>query len=210
MKLKKKVKRTLLLILVFIIAIIVGIFGYKIISSKNNKDIKEVKVLDKLDKYNYSLKENKPEKYKKMFKELKEILNADKVNEEEYVKKISEMFIYDFYSLEDKTAKTDVGGLDFIYKDATDTFLKTAQNTYYKYVESNIYNEREQTLPEVDEIEVREIEKKPYAYNEKTDEEAYYVPLNWSYTNTTFSSYQKEATLIFIHDNNKLSLVELQ
>ena len=52
-----------------------------------------------------------------MFKELKEILNKDKVDEEEYVKKISEMFIYDFYSLNYKVAKTDIGGTDFVYNE---------------------------------------------------------------------------------------------
>lgn len=210
MKLKKKVKRALLLILVFIIAITIGIIGYKVMSSKSEKEVEKVKILDKLDKFGYSLKENKPTKYKNMFKELKTILNEDEVDEEEYVKKISEMFVYDFYSLDDKTAKTDIGGLDFVYTDAAETFLKTAQNTYYKYVESNIYNDRKQTLPEVTDIEVGEFEKKPYAYNEKTDDEAYYVPVTWSYTNTMFSSYQKSATLIFIHDEHKLSLVELQ
>ena len=114
MKLKKKVKR--LLILLIIVGLVLG--GYYIYSKINKKEeVKEIKVINKIDKYGYELKENKPSKYKKLFEELKEILNEENVNEENYVKKISEMFIYDFYSLSDKTAKTDVGGTDFVYKE---------------------------------------------------------------------------------------------
>lgn len=210
MKLKKKVKRNLIIVLVLVIAIIVGVLSIKFIVPKDKEKVKEYKVLDKLDKYGYQLKENKTKKYKEMFNELKEILNADKVDEEKYAEKISEMFVYDFYSLEDKAAKTDIGGVDFIYKNALDNFLQTAQNTYYKYVESNIYNDRNQKLPVVGEITVNKPEKKPYAYGEKTDNEAYYVPVTWTYTDEAFQSYQSSATIILIHDENKLSIVELQ
>lgn len=210
MKLKKKVKRNLIIFLILLIAIIVGTLSIKFLIPKDKEKVKEYKVLDKLDKYGYQLKENKTKKYKEMFNELKEILNSDKVDEEKYAEKISEMFIYDFYSLEDKAAKTDIGGVDFIYQQAMDNFLQTAQNTYYKYVESNIYNDRNQKLPVVGEITVNKAEKKPYAYGEKTDNEAYYVPVTWTYTDETFQSYQSSATIILIHDENKLSIVELQ
>lgn len=145
-----------------------------------------------------------------MFEELKKILSEENVNEEDYVKKISEMFIYDFYSLSDKTAKTDVGGVDFVYPDVLENFLLNAQNTYYKYVESNIYKNRNQSLPTVGEIEVVSAEKTPFAYGDKTDENAYKVKVKWDYTDSEFDSYQKEADLIFIHEDNKLHLVELQ
>lgn len=210
MKLKKKVKRNLIIFLILVVVIIVGVLSIKFIVPKDKEKVKEYKVLDKLDKYGYQLKENKTKKYKEMFNELKEILNSDKVDEEKYAEKISEMFIYDFYSLEDKAAKTDIGGVDFIYQQAMDNFLQTAQNTYYKYVESNIYNDRNQKLPVVGEITVNKAEKKPYAYGEKTDNEAYYVPVTWTYTDETFQSYQSSATIILIHDENKLSIVELQ
>ena len=49
-----------------------------------------------------------------------------------------------------------------------------------------------------------------YAYGTKTDEKAYAVKATWNYTDDEYSDYQKEATLVFIHDGKKLSLVELQ
>lgn len=208
MRLKKKYKRIFLGILIVALLAIVAIAIYK--GMGKNAEPKEIKIVSKIEKYGYNLKENKPKEYKDMFEELKKILNEESVNEEEYAKKISEMFIYDFYSLEDKMAKTDIGGVDFVYGEILDNFLQNAQDTYYKYVESNIYNNRKQTLPVVTNITVGEINQKAFAYGDKTDEHALEIPVTWDYTNTAFSKYQKSATLIFIHDGIKLSLVELK
>ena len=208
MKLKKKFKR-ILIILLIILVLVLGIFAFKD-KLFGKKDVKETKVVNKIDKYGYNLKDSKTKKYHKMFDELKKILSEKEVNEEEYVKKISEMFIYDFYSLNDKTAKTDIGGVDFVYGEALANFLLKAEDTYYKYVESNIYGNRNQSLPTVKEIEVKEVKKEAFAYGDKTDDNAYIVSVSWDYTEPEFSKYQKEAKLIFIHDGVKLSLVELQ
>ena len=207
MKLKKKVK-ILLIILLLILLAIIGFLTYKDLVT--DKSPKETKIINEVKDYGYKLKENKPEKYRKMFEALKEILAEEELDEEKYVKKISEMFIYDFYSLDDKAAKTDIGGVDFIHSEILDNFLQNAQNTYYKYVESNIYNNRKQKLPVVEEITINEVEKNEFKYADKTDNEAYYVKVNWTYVDNEFSSYQKEAQLIFVHDGKKLSLVELQ
>ncbi len=207
MKLKKKARMFLLIILV-IALIIVGFLIYKKGSQK--QEVKEVKVINQIENYNYSLKENKPSKYKELFKELETILNEKEVNEEKYVSKITEMFIYDFYSLNDKAAKTDIGGVEFVYSEIRENFLQNAQNTYYKYIESNIYNNRKQSLPVVSDITITSVEKISFAYGNKNDDQAYRVKATWSYTDSQFASYQKEATLIFIHDGTKLSLVELQ
>lgn len=207
MKLKKSVKR-IIIILVLIIIILLGIAFKDNIFGK--KDVKETKIVNKIDKYGYNLKDSKTKKYHKMFEELKKILSKDKVDEEEYVKKISEMFIYDFYSLNDKTAKTDIGGVDFVYPLALPNFLVKAEDTYYKYIESNIYGNRNQSLPTVKDIEITEVKQEIFAYGDQTDEKAYIVSASWDYTETDFSKYQTSAKLIFIHDGDKLSLVELQ
>ncbi len=208
MKLKKKAKRIIVIVLV-LIAIALGVFAFK--DKLFGKDkVKETKVVNQIEKYGYNLKDNKTKRYHKMFDELKKILSAKEVDEEEYVKKISEMFIYDFYSLDDKTAKTDVGGVDFVYSGALENFLMKAQNTYYKYVESNIYGNRNQSLPTVKEIEIEDVQQDVFAYGENNDDKAYIVTASWDYTDSEFSKYQKNAKLIFIHDGEKLCLVELQ
>ena len=208
MKLKKKAKR----IIIILLLVIVVLLGYLFINENflGKSKPKEVKIVNKIDKYGYNLKDSKTKKYHKMFDELKKILSEDEVDEEEYVKKISEMFIYDFYSLNDKTAKTDIGGVDFVYSGALENFLVKAEDTYYKCVESNIYGNRNQSLPTVSEIEITNVSQEPFAYGDKTDEKAYIVETTWDYADEAFTKYQKSAKLIFIHDGDKLSLVELQ
>ncbi|MBQ6134996.1 MAG: hypothetical protein IJI60_01620 [Bacilli bacterium] len=207
MKLKKKFK----MILFFLLLIVLGLVGYLFYQKyKPAPEAEEVKVIHQMEKYGYSLKENKTKEYKKMYKELETILNEKEVDEEAYVKKIAEMFIYDFYSLNDKTAKTDIGGVDFIYSGILENVLQNAQNTYYKYIENNIYENRKQSLPVVSDIEITSVKQEAFAYADKNDEKAYIVDATWSYTDSQFSEYQRKATLVFIHEDQKLSLVELQ
>ena len=208
MKLKKKAKRVIVILLIIIVVLLGILFISDKMSGKTK--VKEVKIVNEIDKYGYNLKDTKTKKYHKMFDELKKILSEKEVNEEEYVKKISEMFIYDFYSLNDKTAKTDIGGVDFVYSGALQNFLLKAEDTYYKYVESNIYGNRNQSLPTVKDIEITKVSQEPFAYGDKTDEKAYIVEATWDYTDPAFSKYQKSTTLVFIHDDAKLCLVELR
>lgn len=208
MKLKKKVKRNLTIVLIAVIVIAAGFGVYNYLKYKNNKTEK-VKIVNTIKEYGYNLKDSKTPKYKKMFEQLKEILSEDNVDEEKYVKQISKMFIYDFYSLNDKSAKTDVGGVDFVHSTMIDNFLTNAQSTYYKYVESNIYNQRKQTLPVVSKINIESVENKEFEYGEEKDENSYEVNVTWDYTKEEFSDYQKSATLIFIHEGKKLSLAQL-
>ena len=57
---------------------------------RKNKDVFIIDVSGEMDLYNsYKLKENKPEKYRKMFEALKEILAEEELDEEKYVKNIS-------------------------------------------------------------------------------------------------------------------------
>lgn len=207
MKLKKKVKKILITILIIIVLLTAGTVIYKV--SNQKEEIKEVKVLNTIKKYGYSLKDNKSKKYKELFTELEKILGKESVDEKEYVKKISEMFIYDFYSLNDKTAKTDVGGTEFVHPDILENFLQNAENTFYKYVESNIYKNRNQKLPTVESMKVETISSTSYEYNDTEDKDAYEVKVTWTYTDEAYADYQKEATLIFVHNDIKLYLVEL-
>lgn len=206
MKLKKLPKIIITLVALLLIAALAIVL---VISFKpENKKVTEVKVLKSIDEYGYQLKDNKTKKYKDMFKELEDILRADTVDEEAYVKKISEMFVYDFFSLDDKAAKTDVGGVEFVHPNAVANFLLNAEDTYYKYVESNIYGERKQELPAVDKVTVESIEKSEFAWN-NTMHEAYEVKLSWTYTNEKFSDYQKNALVILIKSDLNYYIVQI-
>lgn len=206
MKLKKKPK---LFIIGVALLLVIALAVVLIINFKPQKQtVKEVKVLKSIDEYGYELKDNKTKKYKALFKELEDILRADEVNDEEYAKKIAEMFVYDFFSLEDKAAKTDVGGVEFVHPDAVANFLENAEDTYYKYVESNIYGERKQDLPAVDQVTVDSIEATEFAYKQ-TMHPGYEVRLSWTYTNEKFESYQKTAIVILIKSDIKYYVVQI-
>ena len=158
-----------------------------------------------------------------MFYELKDILSKDKVDKEKYAKQISKMFIYDFYSLDDKLAKTDVGGLDFVYPTVLENFMLNAESTYYKYLESNVYKNRKQKLPVVTNIKIEDITQEEFEYTKiidnvdkskveeenELDEKAYIVDITWDYTSPSFDDYQKEATLTIVHKGKKLYIAEL-
>lgn len=208
MKLKKKPKKILITVIALAAIAAIAFVGYNVFFGK--QEVQEAKVLKTIKKYGYTLKDNKTKRYQEMFEQLDKILKKDPVDEEEYVKQITEMFIYDFYSLSDKSTKTDVGGTDFVYQPSLSNFLDNAEDTYYKYVESNIYGNRKQKLPVVDKITIDSVEQTEYAYGETSDDEAYEVTVSWTYTDSDFDDYQKEATLTFIHDDIKLSLAELK
>ena len=206
-KVKRKPKKVLIFIILIIILAIAAVASYFIFFDKET--VKEAKVVSKIDNYGYVLKSNKSDAYKKLFKELEKVL-SDEVDEEKYVKTISKMFIVDFYSLGDRNAKTDVGGVDFVHESALENFLLNAEDTFYKYVESNIYGDRKQELPIVDTVTIDSVEKTEFSYLETIDENAYKVTASWTYKNPTEAAgYQKKATLIFVHKDKKLVLVEL-
>ncbi len=208
MKLKKSVKRLIVVLVIITVLISGGIIISKLLPKK--EETKKAKVINTIEAYNYVLKDNKSKKYQSLFKELSKILTEDEVNEESYVSKLSEMFIVDFYSLVDKSSKTDIGGVDIVHPDILGNFLDNAENTFYKYVESDIYNNRTQKLPEVDTVTIESVEKTTYTYGENTDENALSVKASWTYKGEEFNDYQKSATLIFVHKDKKLYLVELK
>ena len=202
MKLKKGIKRFLILI----ILIGIGVGGYFYFLP--NKTKKKAVVVDSISGYGYKLQDNKNSYYKKQFAKLKEVLDSDEVDYEKYAKILTKLFVADFYSLDDKIAKTDVGGVEFVYKDAKSVFLEKSEDTLYKYVENNLYGEREQKLPSVKSVTIKEVEQVPFTYLEEEDSEAYSVEATWKYSKNG-KGYQTSGTFVFVHDGKKLSLVEI-
>ena len=206
---RRKPKKKLIVLIIIIGLVLIGSGVYLILNTKET--VKENKVVSKIPGYGYVLKSNKSSAYKKLFQQLKEVLSEKNVDEKKYAKVITKMFIVDFYSLKDHIAKTDVGGVDFVHTDIIDNFLENAEDTYYKYIESNIYGKRKQKLPEVDTIKIDSVETTEFTYNEETDDEALKVVASWTYKDESIAKgYQTEATFIYVHDGKKLVLVELQ
>lgn len=205
MKLKKKVK----VILVIAILLIVAGLGFLAYESIKPKAVKTATVENEIKDYGYTLKSTRSARYKEAFQELKDILSKKNVDEEAYLKQISKMFIMDFYTLDDKLANTDVGGIDFVHTNAKTNFLEKSEDTVYKYVENDIYGNRNQKLPEVTDVTVENIENIEYTIGtDFTDDNAYQVEVSIKYKEDM--DYPTKATLTFVHEDNKLSLVEVE
>ena len=206
MKLKKKVKRCLLIGGIFIVAG-ASLLLYQT-TFKSKPTIKKATVLTEKKEYGYTLKSNKSKSYKKEFNNLAELLKKDKVDEEEYAKELTKLFVLDFYTLSDKVANTDVGGTDFVHTDAKNNFLEKAEDTIYKYVENNMYGGRKQDLPTVKEVKIDNVENTSFTIDKVTDDKAYQVTASWTYDSE--NDYQNKAIFTFVHEDKKLSLVEMK
>ena len=206
MKLKKKVKRLLILFLLIIVIIAEGLWFF--LGRKEEKQPQTTTVVETLDDYGYSLRSDATSLQKSLFEELKKVLNQEPINEEEYAKLVARSFLADFYTLDNKVTNNDIGGVQYFYSSVQDNFILKAQDTLYKYVESNLYDEREQELPIVTAVEVTSITSTTYTLGEVTDDQAYQVEATITYQKDL--GYDSSRKLIIMHDeNDHLSIVEI-
>ena len=200
-----KNKRTILLF-ILIGVLLFGFLGFKVYNDffKDNSNAKKI---DSLELYGYSLTKNDSELFKTEFEALRTTLNKEPINYEEYAKSISKLFIIDLYTINNKLGSTDIGGTEFIYPDLVTNFTENMGSSLYKNVETNIYGDRTQKLPEVSEVTVDSIEETTYAYKD-VDYEGYSVKLTWNYVEDL--GYQNTINLTLIKSNSKLFIVKAE
>ena len=199
----KKSRKIIISLIVIILIAIIGLIVYKMVFNNSQE---EVKIIKSIKDYDYNLKENETELYKTEFNELDRILSKKNVDYEEYAKSIAKLFIIDFYTLNNKLSKNDIGGTEFIKEDMRDNFIEEARSTFYKYVE--VIDGRTQELPEVSNITEVSVEKAEFKYSDKTiDENAYKVSISWDYVEDL--GYEKEASMIIVKQDKKLYIVEM-
>lgn len=186
---------TILIVISFMI--LVFLIG-NIIKDLTNK-VKETETLDTIDNYSYVLTDSDTDYYKEQFKELKKILQAEEVNEEEYAKTISKLFLIDFYSLASSINKNDVGGSQYVEEAYRNTFIRKAKDTIYANVENNIYGDRKQELPNVTQVEITKITKTKTGYETQA-----------SITYDKELGYAKEVILTLTKKENILEISSLK
>lgn len=213
----KKVIKVIIIILLIVALVIGGIFVLKKFLNKpdDSKDpmVVEIKKLDEIKGFSYYLYDNSTDLYKELFNELKTVLEADTIDEEKYAELVSKMFVEEFYTLNNKITNQDVGGLDFVHSSVKENLKLKASNTIYKYIESNVYGDREQQLPEVSEFVSADVTTSKYTYTDKeskvtiSDDKSYVVKLTWKYKEDL--GYQTSATIRLVHENKVLSIVSI-
>ena len=165
---------------------------------------KNVKVIDRIEGYDYKLEDRDSKLYKTNYNELKELLKKDSVDEEAYAKLITTLFVIDFYSLNNKNNKYDVGGVDFIANEDSITFKNFAMATHYKNIKDDSNGNRKQKLPEVTSVNIINIEDT--VLNKK--EEGYLIDVSWKYDDEYEASDHANITLA--KEDNKLIIVKVE
>lgn len=207
-KKRAKSKKNGKIILFLFGIVILAIFGYRFLKpNKKNKVAQTIKVEEQIESYGYELAENETDYYKGLFKNLKSVLNEEAIEEEKYAALVCQLFLADFFNLDNKLSKNDVGGLQFVYSEYQSDFEKYAKEEVYRYVENNLYGDRKQKLPIVSEVSVLNVEKKHFIYLETEDKEAYQVDLKIHYKEDM--GYQATATLYLVHHNDKLEIIKM-
>jgi len=204
MRVKKKVKKRLTITLVIMLIVILAVGGYFIYNKFINTPTNKAKVVDKIEDYGYELEGDAPKVYKKLFEELATTLKADPVDDEAYAKLVAQMVAVDFYHLDNKVSKNDVGGTQFILSNYKDNFILEASDTVYKYIEHNLYNDRKQKLPKITDVKIKDIKKIEYSYGKLKDSEAYEAVVQLTYKENL--EYPEEVTVKMLHVDKKLEV----
>ena len=192
---KGKIRRIILFLIILIVAGVLIFLALKPNKTDDNKT-KKTKVVDTIDNFDYVIAETDTKLLKDEFK------NSE----------VAKLFIIDFYTLDNKMSKNDVGGVQFVYSGYKTTFIDKARDEFYKYVKSNLNNDRNQELPEVASVTVNSAEAVSASSELSGDafasiEEAYKVNISWTYKKDL--GYQTNATIIVVKDNDKFSVAKL-
>lgn len=176
-----KKKMSLIIIITLVLLVITTIIIYIVNKDKKTEEpVKQVEKIDQMSNYDYFLKETATEYYKSLYNELKETLNKEEVNDEEYAKIVSRLFVTDLFTLDNKLTSSDIGGLQFIYTDFKEDFINIAKDSIYSTVKSNIYGDRKQELPVVKNVEVTNIKPSKFTYKD-TQHDSYEVNIKIEY-----------------------------
>ena len=204
--LKNKKLKILGILLVIIIFLSTGFLYLKIYNESSAKKVTKISTIDNIKSYNYILNSNASSYYKDLFKELKTILNEEQIKEEEYAKKIAQLFISDLFTLSNKITSSDIGGVQYVFADFQEDFVSIAQTGLYSSIKSNVYGDRKQELPEVSEVLILKTEQKNFKYKDKTFEDSYYINVEIKYKKEM--GYPTKYQVVLSKNNNKLEIVK--
>lgn len=199
---KAKFYRRRVLAVVLIIGGILGLFYWH---TRNKLQV--VTVVSEIGDYDYYLESNATRIYKKYYKELEKELEDHKIDEENYASLVAQLFVIDYYTLNNKITNKNIGGTQFIHSELKNRFIEESSNTVYKYVKNNLYGNRKQKLPEVNDVKISSIQEINYHKNDYQDSRAYQVVVKVGYVKDY--DYPEEVNITLIHEENRLVIVEI-
>lgn len=208
-----KSKKIILIILSIILIIMIALAGYKIYDKylSNNGKKHDIQTVEKqtieLENYDYYLHGNATEYEKRLADDLKKVLSKEEVNFDEYAKVISQLFISDLFTLDNKNGSSDITSIQYVYDDYQATFKEIVKDTIYASIEVDLDGTRQQTLPSVTAVEIASITNNKFSYNGKVlDENAYYVKTNITYEADL--GYPTAYEVVLVKNNDLLQVVK--
>lgn len=201
----KKKQKIIIIISITLVLLAVTLTSYLVLKPKKEDKVKTIKVLDSIEGYDYKLEDRDGILYQDIFMLLKSCLEKDEVDFSEYAQLISQLFIIDLYTIDNKINKYDVGSVDFIHPEVIDNYSLNVRDTLYRYLEDNTNDKRTQTLPEVTDINITNTEEIEYVYNDKPYP-AFEIDLEWSYKKDL--GYDEDGKVIVVKQNEMLYIIE--
>ena len=201
---RKKYKVWLIIILVLIVLVsVVGVSKLVLKPKIKDKPKNVTSVISNIGDYGYSLDDRDTKYMKETFEELEQILNQEEIDYEEYAKVVAKLYIIDFYTLDNKINKYDVGSLEYTLNDKVELFKTKAMDTIYNDIIDNTYKDRIQELPEITNVEILDFEKTKITLAEDTTE-AYKITMEYTYKKDL--GYDKEGTVYLVKNSNKIEV----
>ena len=165
---RKKYKVGLIVISVLLVGVIsLGVLRIFYHEEEEKREVNVTSVISNIDDYGYTLDDRDTDYMKEVFHELENILEAEEVDYEAYAEALAKLFVIDFYTLDNKINKYDVGSLEYILSSSVESFRLKAQDTIYRDVIDNTYRDRIQDLPEITNVEIGNTEDTTFMLNDE-------------------------------------------
>lgn len=201
---RKKYKVGLIVISVLLLGVIsLGVLRIFYHEKEEKREVNVTSVISNIDDYGYTLDDRDTDYMKEVFHELENILEAEEVDYEAYAEALAKLFVIDFYTLDNKINKYDVGSLEYILSSSVESFRLKAQDTIYRDVIDNTYRDRIQDLPEITNVEIVNTEDTTFMLNDE-EVEAIKVEMNYQYKEDL--GYDVEGTIYLVRNDIKLEV----
>ena len=202
---RKKYKVGLIVISVLLLGVIsLGVLRIFYNDEEEKREVNVTSVISNISDYGYTLDDRDTDYMKEVFSELENILEALEIDYHAYAEALAKLFVIDFYTLENKINKYDIGSLEYILSSSVESFRLKAQDTIYRDVIDNTYRDRIQDLPEITNVEVVNTEDTTFTLNDE-EVDAIKVEMNYEYKEDL--GYDTEGTIYLVRNDVKLEIV---
>ena len=202
---RKKYKVGLIVIGVLLVGVVsLGVLRIFYNDEEEKREVNVTSVISNISDYGYTLDDRDTDYMKEVFSELENILEALEIDYHAYAEALAKLFVIDFYTLENKINKYDVGSLEYILSSSVESFRLKAQDTIYRDVIDNTYRDRIQDLPEITNVEVVNTEDTTFTLNDE-EVDAIKVEMNYEYKEDL--GYDTEGTIYLVRNDVKLEIV---